>query len=110
MSVRPAVPLRRTSRTGRTNKRCPMCPSDVSDPLTASKERISSLAHPSAAAEKCRSVSAVGFCPLEAMFSLGFLALSKIGYQVIGRCNTIDAIDKSDWPALPCPMHVLAAQ
>jgi hypothetical protein len=78
------------------------------------KKRKSLLTRPARIAGK-KSVGfghgpAVGFCPLEAMFSLRFLALSKIGYQVIGRYNAIDAIDKSDWPALSCPIHVLAAQ
>jgi hypothetical protein len=46
------------------------------------------------------------FCPLQAMFSLGFLVLCQTVYQVIGWCNAIDAVDKSDWPALPCPLDV----
>jgi hypothetical protein len=73
----------------------------------------STLAHPSATASKkgrepahSDGRSAVGFCPLEAMFSLRFLALSKIGYQVVGWCNAIDTIDKSDLPALRCPSCV----
>jgi hypothetical protein len=41
------------------------------------------------------TAAAVGFCPLQAMFSLGFLAFGKIAYHVICMCNAIDAIDKS---------------
>jgi hypothetical protein len=52
------------------------------------------------------SAAAVGFCPLRAVFFLRFLALCKIAYQVIGWCNAIDAVDKSDWPVLPCPLCV----
>jgi hypothetical protein len=52
------------------------------------------------------ATAAVGFCLLQAMFSLEFLAFGKIAYHVIGRGKAIDAIDKSDWPALPCPVRV----
>jgi hypothetical protein len=51
------------------------------------------------------SAGAIGFA-LQAMFSLGFLVLCQTVYQVIGWCNAIDAVDKSDWPALPCPLDV----
>jgi hypothetical protein len=74
------------------------------------ERRISILTRPARFARKIlarsRARSAAGFCPLQAMFSLEFLALCKIGYQVIGWCNAIEAIDKSDWQALPCPRCV----
>jgi hypothetical protein len=49
------------------------------------------------------------FLPRRGHVFLWFLASCQISYQAAVPCNAFDAIDKSDWPALPCPECVRAA-